>query len=109
MQLTRSLDFKAGSPLVVKATGIKTQKTDRADNPAGWEDMSGMKKLGVMEVDPMLTAHQDHLQYRFREYMKRKTEIEKVEGSLENFAKGEHFSSSQVYQVVRFSHDEVTC
>lgn len=87
------MDFKAGPRLVVKATGLKTEKTDRADNPAGREDTNVMKKLGVVEVDPLLTAHQEHLRYRFREYEKRKTEIEKVEGSLENFAKGEHISS----------------
>lgn len=51
--------------------------------------MNGMEKLGVLEVDPYLTPHQTHLKYRVREFMKRKMEIDKYEGSLEDFAKGE--------------------
>ena len=84
VQLTRSLSFKASSPPIVKATSLKT---DKPDKPAGYE----VEKLGVVEVDPMLAAHQTHLRYRVREFLKRKAEIEKVEGSLEEFAKGEHF------------------
>ncbi|KAG0577711.1 hypothetical protein M758_5G168600 [Ceratodon purpureus] len=79
--LTRSLSFKASSPPIVKATSLKT---DKPDKPAGYE----VEKLGVVEVDPMLAAHQTHLRYRVREFLKRKAEIEKVEGSLEEFAKG---------------------
>lgn len=83
---TRSLSFKASSPSPVKATSLKT---DKSDKPAGWKDTSEVveEKWGV-EVDPMLAAHQDHLRYRMKEFVKRKSDIEKVEGSLANFAKG---------------------
>lgn len=89
VQLSRSLSFKAssGAPLV-KAASLKT---DKPDKPAGWKDMNGMEKLGVVEVDPLLTPHQTHLKYRVREYMKRQMEIQKFEGSLQDFAKGEQF------------------
>lgn len=95
MQLTRSLSFKASSPSTVKATSLKT---DKSDKPAGSKDMSSVEKLGVVEVDPMLAAHQNHLRYRMREFMNRKMDIEKVEGSLEDFAKGEHSVTLHAYQ-----------
>ena len=85
VQLSRSLSFKASPATLVRAASLKT------DKPAGWKDLNGMEKLGVLEVDPYLNAHQTHLKYRVREYMKRMMEIEKYEGSLQEFAKGEHF------------------
>lgn len=112
VQLSRSLNFKSSSPPTVRATSIKTEKTEKPDKPAksaepaepaqlaGWKDLNGMEKLGVVEVDPMLAPHQNHLRYRYREFLKRKMEIEKVEGSLENFAKGEYSSSLQSHQVL---------
>jgi hypothetical protein len=99
VQLTRSLSFKASSPSIVRATSLKT---DKPDKPAGHE----IGKLGVIEVDPMLAAHQIHLRYRYREFVKRKAEIEKVEGSLENFAKGEH-SFTAGHEQFRYCQDEV--
>ena len=95
LQLTRSLSFKASSP-VVKATSLKT---DKPDKPAGYE----IEKLGVIEMDPMLAGHQNHLRYRVREFMKRKTEIEKVEGSLEEFAKGKHSFTAGLRAIERSS------
>lgn len=86
VQLTRSLSYKAISPSVVKATSLKTDKPDKPAKPAAGHEI---EKLGVVEVDPMLASHQNHLRYRVREFMKRKAEIEKVEGSLEEFARGE--------------------
>lgn len=83
MQLSRSLSLKASSPVVVTATSLKT------DKPVEWKDTNGLDKLGVVEVDPLLAPHQNHLRYRVNEYMKRRQAIEEYEGGLEAFAKGE--------------------
>ncbi|KAG0581581.1 hypothetical protein KC19_4G262800 [Ceratodon purpureus] len=83
--ISRTLSFKDISGPLVKAVSLKT---DKPDKPAGWKDLNGMGKLGVLEVDPSLNAHEIHLKYRVREYMKRKMEIENIEGSLQDFAKG---------------------
>lgn len=90
VQLSRSLSFQASSPPSSRPALAKSAslKTDKAENPAGWKDMNGMEKLKVLEVDPYLTPHQTHLKYRVREYLKRRMEIDKYEGSLEDFAKG---------------------
>jgi 1,4-alpha-glucan branching enzyme len=80
--LTRNLSSQA----TVKATSLKT---DKPDKPAGSKQVvNEVKKLAVIDVDPMLADHQVHLNYRMQEYLKRKTDIEKVEGSLLDFAKG---------------------
>jgi len=85
------LSFKASSPPASRPAleWAASLKTDKPDKPAGWKDMNGLEKLGVLEVDPYLAPHQTHLKYRVREYLKRKMEIDKYEGSLQDFAKGE--------------------
>lgn len=83
LQVSRSLSLRASSPAVVTATSLKT------DKPVEWKDTNGLDKLGVVEVDPMLAPHQNHLRYRVNEYMKRRQAIEEYEGGLEAFAKGE--------------------
>ncbi|CAM6098956.1 unnamed protein product [Calypogeia fissa] len=45
-------------------------------------------RLGVLDVDPILEPHKEHLLYRFREYKARKEAFEKFEGSLEEFSLG---------------------
>ncbi|XP_031494666.1 1,4-alpha-glucan-branching enzyme 1, chloroplastic/amyloplastic-like [Nymphaea colorata] len=44
--------------------------------------------LGVLDMDPALREYEDHLRYRSRTYSEQKKQIEKYEGSLEEFAKG---------------------
>jgi len=80
--VSRSLSLKGSSPAVVSATSLKT------DKPVEWKDTNGLDKLGVVEVDPLLAPHQNHLRYRVNEYMKRRQAIEEYEGGLEAFAKG---------------------
>ncbi|KAL2612944.1 hypothetical protein R1flu_024636 [Riccia fluitans] len=45
-------------------------------------------RLGVLDVDPDLGPHADHLYYRFEQYRTKKELIEKYEGSLEEFSEG---------------------
>lgn len=45
-------------------------------------------RLGVLDVDPDLSPHADHLRYRFNQYQTKKELIEKYEGSLEEFSEG---------------------
>lgn len=86
--LTRRFSFKASCP-TVKASDLEADKPDNsADKPQPWKDMNGMQNLGVLELDPYLAPHRIHLRSRVREFMKRKMEIEKHEGSLEDFAEG---------------------
>lgn len=46
-------------------------------------------RLGVLDVDPDLAPHKEHLLYRFREFKARKEAFEKFEGGLEDFSLGQ--------------------
>ncbi|KAJ7295059.1 hypothetical protein O6H91_Y215600 [Diphasiastrum complanatum] len=47
-------------------------------------------RLKVIEIDPTLTSHEDHLVSRYNLFLQRMQEIEEYEGGLANFALGEH-------------------
>lgn len=42
---------------------------------------------GIVDGDPMLAEHAEHLKYRFAQYQRTRDAIEAAEGSLANFAK----------------------
>ena len=42
---------------------------------------------GVAKVDEQLLGHEEHLRYRFAQYLRTKEAIEQKEGSLQSFAK----------------------
>lgn len=44
--------------------------------------------LGIVDCDPMLAEHAEHLKYRFAQYQRTRDAIEAAEGSLAHFAKG---------------------
>ena len=41
----------------------------------------------VAALDTSLLAHEEHLKYRYAQFMQTKAALEEAEGSLENFAK----------------------
>jgi 1,4-alpha-glucan branching enzyme len=45
--------------------------------------------LPIYEVDPKLEEFKDHFSYRMKRYLDQKRSIEKNEGSLEEFSKGQ--------------------
>ncbi|KAL6782734.1 SBE1 [Auxenochlorella protothecoides x Auxenochlorella symbiontica] len=45
-------------------------------------------ELRVLEVDPMLQSHAEHLRYRYQQYQNTRGSIERHAGSLLNFARG---------------------
>uniref|UniRef100_A0A1D1ZPX8 Glycosyl hydrolase family 13 catalytic domain-containing protein n=1 Tax=Auxenochlorella protothecoides TaxID=3075 RepID=A0A1D1ZPX8_AUXPR len=55
--------------------------------PSGMASHSG-SELRVLEVDPMLQSHAEHLRYRFQQYQNTRGSIERHAGSLLNFARG---------------------
>eukprot|EP00897_Mesotaenium_endlicherianum_P007732 jgi/Mesen1/6988/ME000364S06162 len=42
----------------------------------------------IYEIDPFLTNNRDHLDYRFKQYLKLREEIDRSEGGLEAFSRG---------------------
>ncbi|EFN60069.1 hypothetical protein CHLNCDRAFT_33566 [Chlorella variabilis] len=44
--------------------------------------------LAIIDIDPNLAAHEEHLRYRWNQYTSTLASIEQNEGSLANFAKG---------------------
>ncbi|GMP50010.1 hypothetical protein CsSME_00016796 [Camellia sinensis var. sinensis] len=42
----------------------------------------------IYEIDPLLTSHREHLDYRYAHYKRMREEIDKCEGGLEVFSRG---------------------
>uniref|UniRef100_A0A6U4WMG1 1,4-alpha-glucan branching enzyme n=1 Tax=Hemiselmis andersenii TaxID=464988 RepID=A0A6U4WMG1_HEMAN len=77
MEAARDMTFKDASTL---------EYLDWYQKPdPQWEDKDG---CGVVQWDPSLEAWKGSLQHRYGKYKELKRNICKVEGSLENFAKG---------------------
>lgn len=52
-----------------------------------------MEHIGILSIDPDLESHKDHFKYRLEKYLDQKKLIEKYEGGLEEFARGDFFLS----------------
>lgn len=48
-----------------------------------------MENIGLLSTDPGLEPFKDHFRYRVKGYIDQKKLIEKFEGGLEEFAKGD--------------------
>lgn len=61
-----------------------------------------MEHIGILSIDPGLEQHQDHFEYRVRRYLDQKSLIQKYEGGLEEFARGDFSSSSMPVYLFSF-------
>lgn len=49
-----------------------------------------MEHIGLLSIDPGLEPHKDHFKYRLTRYLDQKKLIDKYEGGLEEFARGDY-------------------
>lgn len=92
-RLVRKTSFRLTSSASLKST-----------EPAVWHDVEYSKDgLGVVEVDPLLLSHQNHLRYRYSEFLQKKNAIDQYEGGLEQFSRGfEKFGFTRVDGAIVF-------
>jgi hypothetical protein len=62
--------------------------TDSEGNHLQNDSTMKNQRLGVFDVDPLLTPYADHLNYRYGQYIKFKESIKKYEGGLDQFSSG---------------------
>jgi hypothetical protein len=75
---------KRNGPIAINATSLRPNQT-----PA-WNDAEALRNLQVVEVDPLLIPHVHHLRYRFQEFLRQRSAIDKHEGGLEVFSRGQY-------------------
>jgi hypothetical protein len=73
---------KRNGPIAINATSLRPNQT------AAWNDAEALRNLQVVEVDPLLIPHVHHLRYRFQEFLRQRSAIDKHEGGLEVFSRG---------------------
>lgn len=73
---------KRNGPIAINATSLTPNQT------AAWNDAEALRNLKVVEVDPLLIPHVHHLRYRFQEFLRQRSAIDKHEGGLEVFSRG---------------------
>ena len=59
------------------------------DNSAMMTAEEDTENFGLLSIDPRLEPFRDHFKYRIKRYADQKRLIEKYEGSLEEFARGD--------------------
>jgi hypothetical protein len=75
---------KRNGPIAINATSLRPNQT------AAWNDAEALRNLQVVEVDPLLIPHVHHLRYRFQEFLRQRSAIDKHEGGLEVFSRGQY-------------------
>nr|XP_016482888.1 PREDICTED: 1,4-alpha-glucan-branching enzyme 1, chloroplastic/amyloplastic-like [Nicotiana tabacum] len=90
------LDF-ASSLQLEEGGKLKESKTLDTSEESIIDESDRVRKRGIptpglgqkiYEIDPLLTNHRQHLDYRFSEYKKMREAIDKYEGGLEAFSRG---------------------
>lgn len=62
------------------------------DNSTMLSEEDDTENIGILSVDPSLAPFKDHFKYRVGKYIEIKKLLEKHEGSVEEFAKGDIYA-----------------